>query len=423
MPSGFPQPTFWLEFKVLSDGLRASEVAKLPLTEWHQKNNTVFRLFPELPAELRLKVWEYLIAPRVVGIACLCLEEGGPSVELQRHEIWGSQPVIAPPVPVLLHVNRETRDLALKHYELSFEWKVPRVLAGAGQPPPAPAPASVQLPVITTPAFPPIAPQTSHLSPPTPNPAVTSLPHISSYHDLLNPSPSTNHSSRTAGSGTGASRPTGPNNAGSTAHSATGLAPAPERRTSSPPRTWFNFDLDVVYLLGELEPCDSFGFNSPMTYFIPSQTARRVRKTAVSFRALRYGETGGQQIFGALFHVVDRFTPVDGEVLVCVAEVDEWTHDMMGSDTPLLGDGYRAEMARRSSGAPAPIPRNEDNAVQRIWRDWYRGSIVTSPLAGLRFSLVAREHLEEHVYDSMVATPTRQKKKGDVRAGKTGVDR
>src|SRR5205823_1606199 len=114
--------------------------------------------------------------------------------------------------------------------------------------------------------------------------------HISAYHDLLDPQPGP--SSSTAGDGT---EPEGD------------IVAAPERRISSPPRTWFNFALDAVYLLGELEPCDSFGFNSPMTYFIPSQTTRRVRKVAVSFGALRYGETGGQQIFGTLFHVVDRF--------------------------------------------------------------------------------------------------------------------
>lgn len=63
-------PSFWLEFRLISDGLETSAVKAMPLTMWHAANNPVFRLFPALPTELRLKVWEYMIAPRIVGIAC-----------------------------------------------------------------------------------------------------------------------------------------------------------------------------------------------------------------------------------------------------------------------------------------------------------------------------------------------------------------
>ncbi|KAI0416398.1 hypothetical protein F5X98DRAFT_375741 [Xylaria grammica] len=374
MLAAFSPPAFWLEFRLLSDGLETATVENLPLTAWHKTNNPIFGLFSALPTELRLKVWEYLIAPRIVGIACLYLEDGASSAQSQRDEIWGSHPFVGSSVPVLLHVNRETRALALKHYELSFEWKVPRVLAGTDLHPPVSIDRTprVSLPPIPT-------------SQPASNSA--SLSHMSSYHDLLGTSPEANIGSR----GEPASR---------TLANGTGSV----RRTSSPPRTWFNFDLDAVYLLGELEPCDSFGFNSPMTYFIPSQTARRVRKTAVSFGALRFGETGAQQVFGALFHVVDRFAPVDGEVLVCVTDRDEWTHAMIGNETALID----SRSYSHSSGAHH---HDEGNVVQKIWRDWYRGSIVTSPLANLRFSLIREKELEDHVYDFMVATPAKQRKK------------
>lgn len=63
-------PIFWLEFRLLSDGLETPVVQSLPLTAWHKENNPSFHLFSALPTELRLKVWEYLIAPRIVGIAC-----------------------------------------------------------------------------------------------------------------------------------------------------------------------------------------------------------------------------------------------------------------------------------------------------------------------------------------------------------------
>ncbi|TGJ79477.1 hypothetical protein E0Z10_g9283 [Xylaria hypoxylon] len=384
----FSHPTFWLEFRLLSDGLETATVQTLPLTAWHKTNNPVFHLFSALPPELRLRVWEYLIAPRIVGIACLYLEDGASSVEVQREELWGSHPVIRPSVPVLLHVSRETRALALKHYELSFEWKVPRVLAGADMHPPVP----VRSPILAAPA-PPRPPLTHPSSQPASNSA--SLSHMSSYHDLLDPSPEPSTSRRGESSSTGLEN-----------------SIVRERRTSSPPRTWFNFDLDAVYLLGELEPCDSFGFNSPMTYFIPSQTARRVRKAAVSFGALRYGETGGQQIFGALFHVVDRFAPVDGEVLVCVTERDEWTHAMMGNETALVGSRpFSNSNSNSNSSGSSANHGDEGNVVQKIWRDWYRGAIVTSPLVNLRFSLIPEKELETHVYDFMVATPGKQRKK------------
>ncbi|KAI0513151.1 hypothetical protein F5B22DRAFT_274974 [Xylaria bambusicola] len=413
----FTQPTFWLEFRLLSDGLETDAVQIMPLTAWHKAHNPTFHLFSALPAELRLKVWEYLIAPRILGIACLYLEDGASSVELQRDELLGSRPVIRPSIPVLLHVSRETRALALKHYELSFEWKVPRVLAGADMRPPTLVPArSPALAPLTPPSPPPLNQYTGPLPKPSevPNPSpATSSSHISSYHDLLGPLPETTTSVLDSSNN---------GRTDSTPENKTVI----ERRTSSPPRTWFNFDLDAVYLLGELEPCDSFGFNSPMTYFIPSQTARRVRKTAVSFSALRYGETGGQQIFGALFHVVDRFPAATqagdaaAEVLVCVTERDEWTHALMGNETALVAEATAANPGTNTDSTTANATTL--NVVQKIWRDWYRGAIVTSPLADLKFSLIREKDLEKHVYDFMVATPSKQGKQR-ARKGDTGITR
>ncbi|KAI0205525.1 hypothetical protein F4808DRAFT_455751 [Astrocystis sublimbata] len=439
----YSRPVFWLEFQLLSDGLQTRAVNSLPLTIWHEKNTPVFSLFSALPTELRFKVWEYMIAPRIVGIACLCLEDGASSAETQREDLWGPHPAITPAVPVLLHINRETRALALKHYELTFEWKVPRVLAGADLHPPV----RWRPPVLADPPAPAAEPERTQDH--------GSFPHISSYHDLLDPSPGVSTSGIGGGAAAGGVREgtattgpasdlvTGPNTAlipTATARNGGSAVFSQERRTSSPPRTWFNFALDAVYLLGELEPCDSFGFNSPMTYFIPSQTARRVRKAAVSFGALRYGETGGQQIFGSLFHVVDRFPPEvgDGEVLVCVTERDEWTHAMMGHDTGLVDEGRPAySRAGRANGqgsdgdgtsesaeqAPGEEEgeEGEGNVIQKIWRDWYRGAIVTSPLKNLRFSLIRESDLEHSVYEYMMATPPKRTKGS--KTGQNGTSR
>ncbi|KAI0445612.1 hypothetical protein F4803DRAFT_140273 [Xylaria telfairii] len=400
----YSRPTFWLEFRLLSDGLQTAAVHAMPLTRWHEANTPAFPLFSALPAELRLKVWEYLIAPRIVGIACLCIEDGASSIEAQRDMLWGPHPDIRPAVPVLLHINRETRALARRHYELSFEWKVPRVLASADLHPPVP----MRSPMLAALPLPAVMPQSTNGSfNPTDDP---SFFNIGSYHDLLDPSP---RPSTTSGAGEGRRTATEATN-GTTGGGGSAIF-SPQRRTSSPPRTWFNFDLDAVYLLGELEPCDSFGFNSPMTYFIPSQTARRVRKAAVSFGALGYGETGGQQIFGALFHVVDRFPPLadDGEVLVCVTERDEWTHAMMGHDTGLVEGRPRPRVGGVDGAEGAHDDEAEGNVIQKIWRDWYRGAIVTSPLKNLRFSLIPEHDLESHVYDFMMAKHQVRGKKGD----------
>ncbi|KAI1329299.1 hypothetical protein F5Y16DRAFT_105882 [Xylariaceae sp. FL0255] len=363
-----PQSTsFWLEFRVLSDGLETAAVQALPLAAYHAAQNPVFTLFPMLPAELRLKIWEYLIAPRIVGVGCLCQDESSPPVEEQHKNLWGPWDSISntssprkktSPIPVLLHVNHETRELALKHYELSFEWKVPRVLAG-----------------------------------------------MDLYH----------HSEP----------PPGPNPG------------------HSPPRTWFNFHLDAIYLVGELEPCDSFGFNSPMSYFVSSRDSRRVRTTAIAFRALRYGETGGQQIFGALFHVVDRFVPHDGRVFVAITEDDEVTHAMMGNEERLIpvtvlalaekgageldgivgaAEGEGSWNGNGTGSRNAPFVRAHDlrrrkaeidsvNAVQKIWREWYRGALINAPLAQMEFVLVREDELEGHVYDSAISGSAKEKAK------------
>lgn len=316
------RPRFRLEFRVVSDGLETVKAQALTQAGQHAHGGR-FTLFPKLPTELRLKIWEYLLAPRIVAIACLDAE-ALPSDE-EPEEPWTNFPEFEVPapraVPVLLLVNRETRTLALKHYSPAFAWKVPYMLL---------------------------------------------------HNDSSSSSPT---SSSTAAAGS----------------------------TWSRPRVWFDYARDAVYLLGELEPCDSYGFNSPMAYFLDREEALRVRKLAVAFAALRYGESGSQHIFGTLFHVVDRFARLEGGgALVAVAPRDELTHALMGGEGPLVpaeGDGD----GDRDSGGGKD---REDgvNVVQKIWRDWYRGSIVTSSLASVQFELVRESDLPRRI--ARVATPT-----------------
>ncbi|KAI1175719.1 hypothetical protein F4777DRAFT_578685 [Nemania sp. FL0916] len=111
--------SFTLEFRLLNDGLETDAVQAMPLTAWHRANNPVFRRFSALPAELRLMIWDYFIAPRVVGMACVRNDI------VSYESIWDSHSIIQPAVPVLLRINRETRALAVRHYELSFAWETP----------------------------------------------------------------------------------------------------------------------------------------------------------------------------------------------------------------------------------------------------------------------------------------------------------
>ncbi|KAI1095439.1 hypothetical protein F5B19DRAFT_441598 [Rostrohypoxylon terebratum] len=341
-------PRFSLKFRVVSDGLDSAKAQALNKAGAHAHGG-VFPLFPKLPPELRLKIWEYLIAPRIVAIACLDAEAPPPSEEPE--EPWTTFPSLSSPtgpppatIPVLLLVNRETRSLALKHYEPTFSWKVPHVLLSA----------------------------TTSFTPYSPSPHSSHSSHFNSHSHSQFPSSSS-------------STTTNP----------------PSGSSWSAPSVWFDFAHDAVYLLGELEPCDSFGFNSPTAYFLSREEALRVRRLAVAFAALGYGESGSQHIFGALFHVVDRFARVGagGKVLVAVAPRDELTHRLVGGETPLVrsehgdedGDGGSAVRKRGVGG------EEEVNVVQKIWRDWYRGSIVTSSLANVQFELVRESELPEHI--------------------------
>ncbi|KAI1084414.1 hypothetical protein F5B20DRAFT_295728 [Whalleya microplaca] len=332
VPQQQQRPRFWLTFRLFSDGLSTSAAARLALGGGGGSSPETFPRFPDLPAELRLKIWEYLLAPRIVAIACHSTPSPSPSSPVSEIPPEGGGELLdadVVPVPVLLHVSAETRRLALAHYEPAFAWKVPLVLA-----------------------------QT----------------------DLLPP-------------------PAGKGAAG----------------TWSRPRAWFNYALDAVYLRGELEPYDSYGFNSPMAYFLGKEEARRVRRVAVAFSALRYGEAGSQQIFGALFHVVDRFVPADGRVLVTVTDRDEMTHRLMGGEAPLVGSAEgveEEEWGNRGAECEVRVKREgggkgqeeEVNVVQKIWRDWYRGSIVTSSLVKLQFVLVRESELEHYMAQPIPST-------------------
>ncbi|KAL8396914.1 hypothetical protein RB594_003851 [Gaeumannomyces avenae] len=317
-----------------------------------------FPRFLDLPPELRLRVWEELIQPRIVMVACCPTSPAShPDRTAKLAQLRARQrqhrsncccclpPAAAaaaaaaaattrtttkcPPrrpaaaVPVLLHACRESRALALRHYEPAFAWRAP-------------------LP--TVPAAP------------------------SDYDG--------------------------------------------ESRPAAPARIYFNFALDALYLMGQLDREDAFGFvGSPLAYYLDRRDAARVRHVAVALEELMPprrepstpptddggsggggdggGTVGGEErVFSSLFHVVDRFSAAERLVVACTARDVEESKERQGGG----GGG--------SSWSPpllAPLP-GEDNVIQKIWRGWLGGtSVVSSTLLDKKILMVREEELQDFI--------------------------
>ncbi|KAK1639680.1 hypothetical protein BDP81DRAFT_459084 [Colletotrichum phormii] len=274
---------FWLDFSLFDDGLDARRAESLTtLSHFHR--------FPDLPPEIRLKIWSYLIAPRVVTACCFERDARLPA----RREAFAKRSLAAPRVPsfssssssatkasaneyeklvfnpacpLILLISRESRALGLQHYELAFGWRISALLSDT-----------------------PIA---------------------------------------------------------------------------RPPRVWFNFRLDALYLVGELEAYDQYGFNSPMVYFLRKEDTRRVRHVACAFEELHYPEQESDQIFGCLWHVVDRFAGAK-RLMVAVTPGDE-------------------------EGMKGCLMLSPDNIMQKIWNGWILGTTVTSSSLADTQILMVRE--------------------------------
>ncbi|KAJ4271618.1 hypothetical protein NW762_000323 [Fusarium torreyae] len=251
-----PNPRFWLEFRTFDDGLSS------PITS--SSTLTAFPQFAQLPPELRLRIWSYLVQPRITIVSCLQRDE---RLDQRLYEL--SQRSHSRTVPVLLHINRESRYLAMEHYELAFGWRISKLFS--------------------------------------------------------------------------------------------------DTPVSAPPRVWFNFALDAIYLVGELEPYDIYGFNSAMVYFIRREDAHRVKHLACVLGELGYAEQESDQVFGCLFHIVDMF-PAAKRVLMTVGDGDE--EALKGSK--LL---------------------STDNVMQKIWNGFLGGSArKTSPKMADKEMLMIEEH-------------------------------
>jgi hypothetical protein len=78
---------------------------------------TSFTLFLQLPSELRLKIWKTMLpGPRTVNVQYRMKYEQFDGKNISAFTGWTSPD----PVPVALQICQESREEALKHYQISF---------------------------------------------------------------------------------------------------------------------------------------------------------------------------------------------------------------------------------------------------------------------------------------------------------------
>ncbi|KAM7216680.1 hypothetical protein V8F06_007910 [Rhypophila decipiens] len=174
-----------------------------------------------------------------------------------------------------------------------------------------------------------------------------------------------------------------------------------------PAKVYFNFALDTLFLLGELEPSDGHGFNAPMVYFLRREDTSRVKHVACAFEELHLGVYDTDLIFGSLFHIVDRFPSAKGVLPPgTIAEQrpifghsqnqdnpnhnseDEQQHPRMikkeetsrqqhqflivtttPADASILPQSRQHQSSPLLNGLPTT-----NNVIQKLWRAWAMGS-------------------------------------------------
>lgn len=206
-------PRFWLEFRTLHNGDHGCPDA--PTT-------AIFPNFSKLPTELRIKIWTYLVQPRIV-IAC-CLDRAAEDLEKRRAQLLDHTTEYNNGIPVLLHISQEARAVGLRYYEQAFSWTVSR--------------------------------------------------------------------------------------------------PVSDVPSSGPSTTYFNFALDALYIFGDIEVFHEGGTITPVPYFLRHEDTSRVQKLVCSFREPGYTDDAGNQLFGRLWRMADRFSAVD-KVWMALSKEDE----------------------------------------------------------------------------------------------------
>ncbi|KAJ0304211.1 hypothetical protein COL5a_005345 [Colletotrichum fioriniae] len=344
---------FWLDFSLFDDGLDAPRAGALTtLSEFHR--------FPDLPPEIRLKIWSYLIAPRVVTACCFERDARLPA----RREAFANHSLAAPRVPSSFFPSSPSSSYSPTNTASETS------LAGEGTTGGGATRGGITGEATTGGT--------------TEGEAAGTETKEEQGKQIFNPTcPLILLISRE-------SRALGLKHY-ELAFGWRISALLSDTPIARPPRVWFNFRLDALYLVGELEAYDQYGFNSPMVYFLRKEDTRRVRHVACAFEELHYPEQESDQIFGCLWHVVDRFAGAK-RLMVAVTPRDE-------------------------EGMKGCLMLSPDNIMQKIWHGWILGTTVTSSsLADTQILMVK----EGDLADVMACHAEEDEEKGGKRSVVTG---
>lgn len=116
-----PNPDIWLEFRLLNP--------PAPEQPGSLDALATFSLFTSLPPELRLKIYSMSLVPRTVLLTCNISSPTHSTFPLSYPDTNPTKPrprprFSSPPPPPLLHVSRETREFAQRHYIPSFGYRI-----------------------------------------------------------------------------------------------------------------------------------------------------------------------------------------------------------------------------------------------------------------------------------------------------------
>lgn len=148
-----------------------------------------------------------------------------------------------------------------------------------------------------------------------------------------------------------------------------------------PPTTWFNFDLDTLWLTGEVNmndletPADwSYWYGLPILRFLKLEDTSRVRNIACAISELGWPRDGTPQIISRLWSVFRRF-PLAQHVPLTVGRSDD----------------ERIEVARERKLTDIWGNHRVQTEMDSVWNGWLKGTTVMASFGDGRTVLLVRE--------------------------------
>ena len=305
-----------------------------------------FTRFPDLPTEIRLKVWEHAIFPRLVMAAVVeggddrsdANVTGGAGEQEEQTAAtsmsWRTQlrrrTKVADgrkqrQVPAVLHICRESRGVGLRAYGVGFSW------VGARR----------------------------------------------CYHPVCRAAQNVAVEAETTEMGL-SSDAAPPDVVREAVKEHVRLFPAGTDPWSfHPPRTFFTKHRDapvqdILFLAGDLEPCDEeSGLTRPAAYYFSRASAGAVSRLAIPFSSLRIDQIEAEDVATVLFHVLDKFFRLVPDVLTVL--VEEGDEEVLGPAEMGRVRGARHVAASAGGNGEGGCTREggggglNDNVVSKIW--------------------------------------------------------